>query len=120
MKTKYDSEATWGDEDEQTDEAEFEQLKQKLKTMQDSVSIIDEELYVQFMSQLVEGTFERVNAGSVDWRELDLALHELHLFGEIGMRYGGIFLKGGKPSGPPAEKLISMLGKMMACSKNVL
>ncbi|KAI5795627.1 armadillo-type protein [Geopyxis carbonaria] len=116
MKTKYDSETTWGDEDEQTDEAEFEQLKQKLKTMQDAVASIDEDLYVRFMSQLVEGTFERVNGGGVDWRELDLALHELHLFGEIAMKYGGIFSKGGKPSGPPAEILISMLGKMMACN----
>lgn len=117
LKTKYDSETEWGDEDEQTDEAEFEELRRKLKTMQDAVSTIDENLYMESISQLVENTFSRVaGGGSVDWHELDLALYEVFTFGELVSKYGGIISKG-KPSGPAAEKLVNMLGKLMNCSE---
>lgn len=117
MKTKYDSETEWGDEDEQTDEAEFEELRRKLKTMQDAVSVIDEPLYIECISQLVENTFGRVaENASVDWHELDLALYQVFTFGELVQKYGGIWTKG-KPSCPAAEKLVNMLGKLMNCSK---
>ncbi|KAF8531197.1 armadillo-type protein [Trichophaea hybrida] len=117
MKTKYDEDTNWGDEDEQSEEAEFQHLRRQLKTMQDAVSAIDECLYIDLMSQLVEGTFDRMAAqgsnGSVDWRDVDLALYEMSSFGEMAMRYGGLFAKG-QPSGLPAERLVNMLGKMMA------
>lgn len=116
-KMKYDSETTWGDEDEQTDEAEFEELRKKLKVLQDSIAAIDEDLYRQCISELVEQTFQRVADGNgVDWRELDLALYELFTFGELIGKAGNMFAKG-KASGPIAETLINMLGKMMACSR---
>jgi len=118
MKTKYDADTNWGDEDEQSEEAEFEQLRRQLKTMQDAISTIDEHLFIDLMSQLVEGTFDRMQGGSnsVDWRDVDLALYEMSSFGEMAMRYGGLFAKG-QPTGLPAERLINMLGKMMASSK---
>lgn len=123
MKTKYDENTNWGDEDEQSEEAEFQHLRQQLKTMQDTVSTIDEALYIDLMSQLVEGTFDRMarqgGSNSVDWRDVDLALYEMSSFGELAMRYGGLFTKG-QPSGLPAERLINMLGKMMASSKVLL
>jgi len=120
MKTKYDADTNWGDEDEQSEEAEFEQLRKQLKTMQDAISTIDENLYIDLMSQLVEGTFDRMQGGnnSVDWRDVDLALYEMYSFGEMAMRYGGLYSKG-RPTGLPAERLINMLGKMMASSKSV-
>lgn len=122
MKTKYDENANWGDEDEQSEEVEFQHLRRHLKTMQDAVSAIDESLYIDLMSQLVEGTFDRMaqqgGSGSVDWRDLDLALYEMSSFGEMAMRYGGLFTKG-QPSGLPAERLVTMLGKMMASSKMI-
>jgi exportin-T len=120
MKTKYDEDTNWGDEDEQSEEAEFQHLRRQLKTMQDAVSAIDECLYIDLMSQLVEGIFDRMaqqgGNSSVDWRDVDLALYEMSSFGEMAMRYGGLFAKG-QPSGLPAERLVNMLGKMMASSK---
>lgn len=122
MKTKYDEDTNWGDEDEQSEEAEFQHMRQQLKTMQDTVSTIDENLYIELMSQLVEGTFDRMaqqgGSNSVDWRDVDLALYEMSSFGELAMRYGGLFTKG-QPSGLPAKRLINMLGKMMASSESL-
>ncbi|TGZ82397.1 Exportin-T [Ascodesmis nigricans] len=116
-KMRYDSEATWGDEDEQTDEAEFEELRKKLKVLQDSIAAIDESLYRQCISDIVERTFQCVadGNGGVDWREIDLALYELLTFGELIGKAGNMFAKG-KASGPNAETLINMLGKLMACN----
>lgn len=118
-KMRYDSDATWGDEDEQTDEAEFEETRKKLKVLQDAIATIDEGLFRQSISELVEGTFQRVadSPGAVDWREIDLALYELHNFGEQIGKAGAMFAKG-QASSPVAETLINMLGKMITCSES--
>lgn len=118
VKMKYDVDTTWGDEDEQTDEAEFQELRKKLKTLQDAVASIDEGLYIQSLSTLVGNTFERVaqgGNGEVDWREVETALYEMFLFGELMMRAGGLFVKG-QPNGVAAETLIAMMFKMMDSS----
>lgn len=118
VKMKYDVDTTWGDEDEQTDEAEFQELRKKLKTLQDTVASIDEGLYIQSLSTLVGNTFERVAQGGnadVDWREVETALYEMFLFGELMMRAGGLFIKG-QPNGIAAETLIAMMFKMMNSS----
>lgn len=115
MKSRYDEERTWGCEDEDTDEAEFRDLRKRLKTLQETVAAIDEDLYINSLSNLVGGTLERVaknGVGSIDWREVDLAMYEMFLFGELTMRNGGIFTKG-KPQGPASETLIGMMMKMM-------
>ncbi|KAA8908637.1 armadillo-type protein [Sphaerosporella brunnea] len=114
LKTKYDEDTNWGEEDDQSEEAEFEQLRRQLKTMQDAVSQIDESLFIDLMTQLIEGTFDRMaQSNSVDWRDVDLALYEMFSFGELAMRNGGLYIKG-QPSGVAAERLINMFGKMMA------
>lgn len=117
VKMKYDVDTTWGDEDEQTDEAEFQELRKKLKTLQDTVASIDEGLYIQSLLTLIGNTFERVaqGGGAVDWREVETALHEMFLFGELMMRAGGLFVKG-QPNGAAAETLIAMMFKMMNSS----
>lgn len=117
VKMKYDVDTTWGDEDDQTDEAEFQELRKKLKTLQDTVASIDEGLYIQSLTNLIGNTFERVaqGGGGVDWREVETALYEMFLFGELMMRAGGLFVKG-KPNGAAAETLIAMMFKMMNSS----
>lgn len=118
VKMKYDVDTTWGDEDERTDEAEFQELRKKLKTLQDTVASIDEGLYIQSLSTLIGNTFERVaqGEGAVDWREVETALYEMFLFGELMMRAGGLFVKG-QPNGAAAETLIAMMFKMMNSSR---
>lgn len=118
IKMKYDVDTIWGDEDEQTDEAEFQELRKRLKTLQDTIATIDEGLYIEALSTLVGSTFERVAQGGngpVDWREVETALYEMFLFGELVMRNGGLFVKG-QPNGVAAETLIGMMFKMMNSS----
>ena len=117
-KVKYDETAVWGNEDTQTDEAEFQELRKRLHILQQAVAAVDENLYTQKITHLVVSTFETFNAqsGRLDWRDLELALHQLYLFGELGMKHGGLYSKT-KPVSPAAEQLIGMMFKLMESGK---
>lgn len=109
-KVKYDDTSVWGNEDTQTDEAEFQELRKRLHVLQQAIAAVDENMYIEKITRLVISTFERYSSsnGQTDWRELDLAMHELFLFGELGMKNGGLYSKT-KPVSPAAGKLIVMM-----------
>ncbi|KAJ5099298.1 hypothetical protein N7532_006299 [Penicillium argentinense] len=115
-KTRYDETSDWGNEDEQTDEAEFLELRKGLGVLQHVIANSHEELYISVISQSVENTFSSVRAtqGQIDWRDLELALHEMFLFGDLAVKGGGIYHKNA-PAGPAAVKLIDMMNRMMEC-----
>ncbi|PBP26539.1 putative Exportin-T [Diplocarpon rosae] len=114
QKMRYDETSSWGNEDEQTDEAEFQELRKRLQVLQKSVATVDEALYVDILSNLVGSTFQRLDqqGGQMDWRDLDLALHEMYLFGELTVPNGGLYAKS-QPSSVAAERLIIMMSKMV-------
>jgi len=118
QKMRYDETSDWGSEDEQTDEAEFQELRKRLQVLQKSVSAVDEDLYVDILSNLVGNTFQKLSqqGGQMDWRDLDLALHEMYLFGELTVPNGGLYTKS-QPSGVAAERLIIMMAKMVESGK---
>ncbi|KAJ6164367.1 hypothetical protein N7470_003039 [Penicillium chermesinum] len=109
-KMRYDETSNWGDEDEQTDEAEFQELRKRLGVLQQVVASADEQLYIDAISEVVGTTFEnlRTSGGQIDWRDLDLALHEMYLFGDLAVNRGGIYQKNA-PNGPAAVRLIEMM-----------
>jgi exportin-T len=109
-KMRYDETSNWGDEDEQTDEAEFQELRKRLGVLQQIIASADEQLYIDAISEVVGTTFEnlRASGGQIDWRDLDLALHEMFLFGDLAVKAGGLYLKGA-PTGPAAVRLIEMM-----------
>ncbi|KAJ9643491.1 pre-tRNA nuclear export protein [Coniosporium tulheliwenetii] len=111
-KMKYDATASWGEEDEETDEAEFQELRKRLHVLQQTIATIDENLYIDTLSRIVAGTFSKLESGGVDWRELDLALHEMYHFGELAVRNGGLYQKR-EPSSVAASRLIEMMAKMV-------
>lgn len=113
-KMKYDEGASWGREDEQTDEAEFHELRKKLHVLQQAVAAVDETLYINVLSEVVGSIFEGYSerGGQVDWRDLDLALHEMFLFGELASKNGGLYSKG-RPTSAAAETLTNMMAKMV-------
>ncbi|KAJ5934611.1 hypothetical protein N7466_004158 [Penicillium verhagenii] len=115
-KMRYDETSNWGDEDEQTDEAEFQELRKRLGVLQQIVASADEQLFIDAISELVGTTFEnlRVSGGQIDWRDLDLALHEMFLFGDLAVTRGGIYQKNA-PAGPAAARLIEMMLRMVEC-----
>lgn len=118
-KMKYDESASWGEEDEQTDEAEFQELRKKLSVLQQNVAAIDESMYIDTLSNVVANTFSKLGLGhsQLNWRELDLALHEMYLFGELAVRNGGLYAKR-EPSSVASQRLIEMMTKMVESGKS--
>lgn len=114
IKMRYDETSSWGNEDEQTDEAEFQELRKRLQVLQKIVAAVDQQLYIDTLSQVVGNTFQTLEQqqGSMDWRDLDLALHEMFLFGELAVPNGGLFGKS-QPSTIATERLIAMMKKMV-------
>ncbi|KAI4206174.1 MAG: hypothetical protein LQ346_001235 [Caloplaca aetnensis] len=113
-KMRYDETSSWGNEDAQTDEAEFQELRKRLHILQQAVAAVDDKMYQERISSVVINTFESFQKGGsqIDWRDLDLALHEMYLFGELGLKGGGLYSKT-KPITPAAERLVAMLHKLV-------
>ncbi|KAF2997396.1 pre-tRNA nuclear export protein [Curvularia kusanoi] len=113
-KMKYDETASWGEEDEQTDEAEFQDLRRRLHVLQQTVTAIDEPYYIETLSRVVNGTFGRLSQGdqSLNWRDLELALYEMYLFGELAVRNSGLYAKR-EPSSVAAQQLVGMMHSMI-------
>lgn len=116
-KMRYDETSSWGNEDEQTDEAEFQELRKRLQVLQQAVAAVDENLCLDKFSDLICNTFDKFQNqnGQVDWRDLDLAMHEMFLFGDLAMKHGGLYSKS-KPVSPAAERLIGMMQKLVESS----
>lgn len=112
-KMKYDETASWGDEEEETDEAEFQELRRRLHVLQQAVAAVDEGVYIETLGRVVANTFERLDtADKPNWRDLDLALHEMYLFGEMAVKNGGMYQKS-KPSSVASSRLLEMMSKMV-------
>ncbi|KAK4639680.1 pre-tRNA nuclear export protein [Podospora bellae-mahoneyi] len=114
LKMRYDETSNWGLEDEQTDEAEFLELRKRLQILQKSVAAVDENLCMEFMSNLVGNMFSTLQqqGSQMDWRDLDLALHEMYLFGELALPNMGLAAKS-QPNPVAAERLALMMSKMV-------
>ncbi|KAL6715704.1 pre-tRNA nuclear export protein [Lecanora helva] len=113
-KLKYDETSYWGHEDTQTDEAEFQELRKRLHNLQKAVAAVDESMFMNKITTVVVSTFAKYQdqSGRIDWRELELALHEMELFGESAFKHGGLYSKT-KPVTPVAEQLIEMMSKLV-------
>lgn len=113
-KMRYDETTSWGNEDEQTDEAEFQELRKRLQVLQQAVAAVNENLCLDKFTSVVATTFDNYQShnGQLDWRDVDLALHEMFLFGDLAMKHGGLYSKS-KPISPAAERLIAMMYKLV-------
>ena len=118
-KMRYDETSLWGDDDYQTDEAEFQDLRKRLDNLQQVIAAVDEMLFMDAVTGLVDETFNRLKTeeSQLNWRDLELALHEIYLFGDLVVRAGGLYQKN-KPNSPAAEKLIQMMQGMVESGNN--
>ncbi|KAI5369774.1 putative armadillo-like helical, exportin-1/Importin-beta, exportin-T [Septoria linicola] len=113
-KMKYDDTASWGDEDEQTDEAEFQELRKRLHVLQQTVAAVDEGMYMDTLTRVVANTLGRLGGDDrPNWRDLDLALLEMHHFGELAIRNGGLYSKS-KPASEASSRLVEMMSTLVA------
>ncbi|KAI7579516.1 Xpo1-domain-containing protein, partial [Hortaea werneckii] len=111
-KMKYDETAEWGEEDDVEDEAEFQELRKRLHVLQQTVAAIDEQLYIDTLTRVVADTFSQLGSNELSWQELDLAMHEMYLFGELAVRNSGLYSKS-VPSSVASERLLQMMAKMV-------
>lgn len=120
-KMRYDETSSWGNEDEQTDEAEFQDLRKRLQVLQQAVAAVDENLCIDKFSNVVGTTFDsyRSQGSQLDWRDLDLAMYEMFLFGDMALKNGGLYSKT-KPVSPAAERLIAMMYKLAESGRLVV
>ncbi|KAF3902259.1 Exportin-T [Arthrobotrys entomopaga] len=116
-KMKFDSDLDWEDTDPHM-EAEFQELRKKIKSLQDALASTDIDLYCSAISVLVVNTLDRCRHGSIDWRDLELALHQMFLFGEVAVKANGLYVDG-QPNGVAAEALVVMMAKMMELGPNI-
>jgi exportin-T len=118
VKMRYDETSSWGNEDAQTDEAEFQELRKRLQVLQKTVAVVDESLYMEILTTVVGNTFQNLDqqGSQMDWRDLDLALHEMYLFGELAVPNGGLIGKS-QPSTVATERLVAMMTKMVESGK---
>ena len=103
---------------DQTDEAEFQELRRRLNVLQQIIASTNEQLFIEAVTDVVRSTFSslRQPGAQLDWRDLDLALHEMFLFGDLAMKAGGLYNKH-KPNNPAAERLIEMMLVMVESGK---
>jgi exportin-T len=120
-KMRYDETSSWGAEDSQTDEAEFQELRKRLQILQKSVAAVDQNLYIDILSSLVANTFTTLErqGSHMDWRDLDLAMHEMYLFGELALPNSGLTPKS-QPSSVATERLAAMMSKMVESGTQTL
>jgi exportin-T len=114
QKMRFDETSSWGNEDEQTDEAEFVDLRKRLQILQKTVAAVDQNLYIEFLTKLVADLFTTLDqrGSQMDWRDLDLGLHEIYLFGELALPNAGLAHKS-QPNPIAAERLAVMMSKMV-------
>ncbi|KAF0551511.1 Xpo1-domain-containing protein [Gigaspora margarita] len=85
LKMKYDDETDWGGTDDGAEDvAEFLEMRKSLKSFFEAIYHIDSQLFTTYIRLAVISTLDNYAklGNALDWRELELALHLLHLYGE--------------------------------------
>jgi exportin-T len=114
-KMKYDDSTTWSDIEE-ANEPDFIDFRRRLQTLQKQVFAINEPMTIGGISDLVQHTFRKLaeNPSQVDWADVDLAMYELHAFGDFAVKSQPT---GGRGGGYAWEQLGVMMEQMMSFSK---
>lgn len=117
-KMRYDDTADWDDQQTETDGAEFLELRKRLQVLQKIVAAVDQNLYIEVLSNVIGNTFQSIeqHGNQANWRDIDLALHEMYLFGELAIPNAGLYAKS-QPNGLASERLVAMMTKMIQSGK---
>jgi exportin-T len=80
---RYDDDYRSSENEDSEVEAEFHDLRKRILSFQDSIAVIDPELYSNSVREFVSSTFQSViMAPNNNWRDVEVALMELHAFAE--------------------------------------
>jgi exportin-T len=117
-KMRFDDSAAWGGSDDETDEAEFHELRKRLANLQKTIAQINKELFVEAMSNLTGNMFQRLGqeGDKMPWQDLELALHEMYLYGDVVLPKTGFASKSFQET-VAAERLVLMVKNMVESGK---
>ncbi|CAG8500890.1 6782_t:CDS:10 [Ambispora leptoticha] len=112
MKMRYDDETDWGGADEEEVEAEF--LEMRKAGFIDAIWKVDEPLFTTYIHSAVINTLDnyQIRGNEIGWREFELALHLLYLYGEAYQGQPNFLVKqnnkvvGLSPLGEMVQKMI--------------
>ena len=111
-KMKYDDTTSWNSEDpdEFTDEAEFQELRRKLSSLQKLIANTDEALWMDSVTDIVGRSLQnaRIHGQQQNWRDVEATLYEMYLFGDLALKGGSLYNKS-KLVSIAAEKMATML-----------
>jgi exportin-T len=80
---RYDDDYHSSENEDSEVEAEFHDLRKRILSFQDSLAVIDPDLYSNSVREFVGSTFQSViMAPNNNWRDVEVALMELHAFAE--------------------------------------
>jgi exportin-T len=113
-KTKYTVVSAWSEDEGLSDDVESEDFRKGLQSLQQAVATVDEALYIRLLGEVVERAFKGFapQEQRADWQDINLALHEMFLFGEVAAKSGGLYSKG-QPTSPAARTLTAMVEQMV-------
>ncbi|WBW71081.1 karyopherin/importin-beta family nuclear import receptor Los1 [Schizosaccharomyces osmophilus] len=109
-KMTYDESQEWDDDPESEEEAEFQELRKKLKTFQDTINLIDHALYANFMYSVITSSISSAAAMPIEnsWQLVEFALHETYIFGE-GMRGPTAYVNEADKSPTPLSQILLLV-----------
>lgn len=111
VKCAYDESAEWAGHDDE-DEAEFQQLRSKLKILQEQIATIDVDLFIDDVAQVVTSKLGGPQREQT-WQQTELGLYELAAFGDILKGGVGRAVRGAESR---AQQILYELFRAMACS----
>jgi exportin-T len=80
-KLRYDDSVEDPSKYESELEADFHDLRKRILSFEDSIAMLDPDLYPNSVYEFITGIFQRfVSASNVNWRDLEVALFQLHAF----------------------------------------
>lgn len=112
-KSVYDDEAEWAGQDDE-DEAEFQQLRSKLKVLQEQIATIDVDLFIDDVAQFVTAKLSGLR--EQPWQQTELGLYEIAAFGDILKGGVGRAVRGAESR---AQQVLYELFRAMVCSEVV-
>lgn len=108
MKMKYDPTTDWtGGEDES--ESEFLDIRNRLKVLQDQIAAIDQDLFTDGISSVINSSLEATDNKS--WQDIELGLFEFSAFSD-SLKNGSVTLIRGTET-KPSRTLYELFVKMV-------
>lgn len=115
-KMKYDESQEWDDDPDSEEEAEFQEMRKKLKIFQDTINSIDSSLFSSYMYSAITSSLSTAATLSPEnsWQLIEFALYETYIFGE-GLRGPEAFFNEADKSPTVLSQILALVTTSQVC-----